>query len=110
MIRGAVLPVVDIDIRSAYPGAFSLLACWGTLCAARLREVDATEDLRGLAALAAAGDLSPLYVPATYSTMGLCLAEVIFRGEYGPVELPGEPDQQPSFHIARLSSDGETSR
>ena len=108
MTRGAVLPVADIDIRSAYSAAFSLLDCWDTLGAAGLREVDATDELRSLAAQVAAGDLSPLYDPATYSAMGLCLAEIIYRGEYGPLELPGEPGQQPSFHIARLFSDGTT--
>ena len=105
MTKGNVVPVEDIDIRSAYPAAFSSLGCWDILRAARLSEVDTVAELRILASLAASGDLAPLFDPGTYRRMGLCLAGVRFDGEYGPVELPGGPGQLPSFHIARMRSD-----
>jgi len=105
MTRGIVLPVADIDTRSAYPAAFSLLGCWDIIRAAELREVNASDEILPVAAAAAEGDFAPLLDPASYLRLGLCLGEACFDGEYGPVELPGQRDQIPSFHIAHLRPD-----
>jgi hypothetical protein len=95
--------VDDFDIRSAYSAGFCLTRCWDVLTAEDVREVGATRELRSLAKRVAAGDFAPLFDPATYGHLGLCLAEVICRGEPWPVELPGRrPSDAPSFHVARL--------
>ena len=104
-IRGVLLPVCDIDVRSAYPAAFALLDCWRVLCASRLRLVDVTTELRTLAQRMAAGDLTPLFDPATYGELGLTLAEVRCGGEPWPVELPGLDDPAESrFYVAETHS------
>jgi hypothetical protein len=105
VLRGNVVPVVDIDVTSAYPAASSLLGCTDILGASEVREVDATDELGTLAAAVAAGDMTALFDPTTYRRLGLSLAEVLFDGEHGPVELTGDPSQRSSFHIAPLYSD-----
>jgi len=104
-MRGRLYPIVDADVRSAYPAGFSLLGCWTLLTAAELREVRATAELRRLANKAARGDLARLFDPNMYHRMSLCLAEVIFHGEPGPVELPGGPGDSPSLHVTGLRSE-----
>ena len=97
------MSVDDFDIRSAYSAGFCLTRCWDVLTAENVREVGATRELRLLAKRVAAGDFAPLFDPATYGHLGLCLAEVICHGEPWPVELPGRrPSDAPSFHVARL--------
>ena len=101
-LRGQVVPVADVDVRSAYPSAWVLLDVWGALTARQLRHVDVAEKLRTLCVQVAAGDLSPLYDPATYGDLGLTLAEVLPDGELWPVERPGK--RGPRFDVAALRS------
>ena len=113
-LRGRIVPVVDADIRSAYPAGFCLLGCSDILRARELNEVDAVADLQSLGTAAVNGEFAALFDPATYLSL-FCLAEVRYAGEPGPVELryagkpapvdlPGGRSQRPSFHIARLFS------
>jgi len=82
-----LLPVLDADIRSAYPAAWSVLGCWPTLCAGALHEVDVTAELRRLCERVVAGDVAPLFDPATYRGLGLTLVEVRPDGEPWPLDI-----------------------
>ncbi|MDA8380323.1 MAG: hypothetical protein M0020_05775 [Actinomycetota bacterium] len=88
-LRGAIVPVVDFDARSAHPASWSLLGCWDLYRAAALVEVDARAELMPVLRACAAGNLGPLLDPATYRRLGLTRAQVRFDGEPWPLEIPG---------------------
>jgi hypothetical protein len=102
-VRGVVVPVVDADVRSAYPAGWALLDCWRVLRAKRLHQVDVLPTVQRLAERAAAGDLAPLFDRRTYSRLGLTLCQVQLNRETAPVELPIEGGD-PHFVVAPVQS------
>ncbi|MGH9917830.1 MAG: hypothetical protein ACRD6W_02995, partial [Nitrososphaerales archaeon] len=86
-LRGRVLPTLDADVRQAYPAAFSLACAHRVLFAEHLREVDRLDEVRALAATAAAGDWEPFLDPRTYERHALDRLMVLPAGERWPVEL-----------------------
>jgi hypothetical protein len=99
---GEVVPVVDADVRQAYPSAWTLLGVWRALTARQLRRVDVTDKLRGLCEQVAAGDFSALYDATTHRGLGLALVEALPDGEPWPVERPSK--RGPRFDVAPLRS------
>lgn len=101
-LRGQVVPVVDADLRQAYPSAWTVLQTWEALTARHLRRVDVTEKVRSLCERVAVGDFTALHDRVTYGDFGLTISEVLPDGEPWPVERPGK--RGPRFDIVPLRS------
>ena len=85
-VTGTVLPVLDADVRSAYPAAWSLAGWWNVVRAGSLVETDVVAEVRGLCRWAAEGDLGVVLERANYPTLGRTLCCVRPAGEPWPTE------------------------
>ncbi len=85
-VTGTLLPVLDADVRSAYPAAWSLSGWWDVIRGASVVETNVLEEVRSLCSRAAAGDLGVVLERANYPTLGRTLCSVRPAGEHWPTE------------------------
>jgi hypothetical protein len=85
-VTGTLVPILDADVRSAYPAAWALAGWWDVVRAASVAETDVLAEVRAFCHRAAAGDLGPLLDRASYPTLGRTLCLVRPVGEPWPTE------------------------
>ena len=85
-VTGTLVPVLDADVRSAYPAAWSLAGWWDVVRAAFVQETDVLADVQDLCRRAADGDMTAILERASYSTLGRTLCRVRPAGEPWPTE------------------------
>lgn len=93
-----LFPAADIDIHSGYPAMYELLGLSSLATAASFRTEDVTARLHKLLVRLAAGDVAPLFGPATWRTFGATICEVVPAGEDWAVECAD--DDFPDGHAA----------
>jgi hypothetical protein len=86
ILCGVSFPVVDIDVRSAYPAVAVLLDWWRYLSARELHRLDVTAGFRAF--LASPHVALQLRDKATWRRWGLTRVVLRLDGEPIPVELP----------------------
>ena len=98
-LAGAGLfPAADIDQRSSFPAMYALMGLVDLRHAERFEEEDVLADLLVLFERLAAGDVSPLFDPATWRRFGATLCLMHPASEDLAVQAPD--DEYPEGHSA----------
>ncbi len=88
-LTGVLVPVIDADVRSAYPASWCLARWWTVLRAESLVETDVVAEVRALCRRAAEGDLDVVLGRENYPFFGRTICAVRPAGEPWPTERPG---------------------
>jgi len=102
-VTGSLVPVLDADVRSAYPAAWCLTGWWDVVRAASLREIDVRPEVRSMCRRAADGDLGIVLEAANYPTLGRTICRVLPDGEPWPIERAGPSGSR--FEVAPIEGD-----
>jgi hypothetical protein len=99
-----IFPEADDDMHSAYARIADAVEWWEMLTAAELVEEDATDEVVQLCGEIVAGNVEPLFDPATWHRLAFTICEVLPDGDELPADVVDDDHPQGGYRVRPINS------